>query len=338
MIRPGIILCAVCLIPASAARPAATTDSLLLSGIRQTLSCDFNAAEATFRRFTAEHPGNPAGPFYRAANLQSRMMDAESGLRAEEFLALLDTVIATEEKKLASGERNAELYFYLGNAYSYKGLHEAKSGSLIAGVRHAHRGVGFLEKAIASDSTWADAYLGVGNYKYWAGRYYGILRILPWIRDERDLGVSMVRKAVAEGNLSRWVGVSSLGWIEYDRKRYAAGLDLFQSGLREFPLSRFFLWGAADCAFGMKDYRNAFGLYGRLLESLLDDPAQSGYNEAECRLKMMKSLEALGDREGAAAQADAILALRPASSVEKRIVRHRRAAIECLGRRLKEKP
>jgi tetratricopeptide (TPR) repeat protein len=194
--------------------------------------------------------------------------------------------------------------------------------------------VGYLEKAIQADSTFYDAYLGVGNYKYWAGRFTKYLRWLPWIRDERTLGISMVQRSIERGKLSHWVGISSLGWIEYDRKHFDAGLELFLSGLREFPGSRFFLWGAADCAFGMRDFRLASQYYSQLLESIQRAPGQSGYNEAECRTKLMKSFEALREREGALTQAEAILAMKPVPAVESRIGRHRRAAIECRRRLL----
>jgi tetratricopeptide (TPR) repeat protein len=311
---------------------AQAPDSLLLSGIRLTLACDFDGAMEVFRSYGQAHPDDPAGPFYAAATLQSAMMDAESDGHEREFFDYIDRAIRMGESLLAAGRADARLYFHLGNAYNYKGLYEAKRGALAAGVLHAHRGAGYLEKALAADSAYEDAYLGVGNYKYWSGRYYRYLRWLPWIRDERELGVRMVRRAVEKGTLSRWVGMSSLGWIEYDRKNYSEGLLLFRIGLREFPESRFFLWGEADCLFAMGDFAAAAGRYENLLASILGSEGQSGYNEAECRYKLMTAYDRLGRGAAAGAQARAVLAMKPEAAAEKRMERQRKAAREWLER------
>jgi tetratricopeptide (TPR) repeat protein len=311
---------------------AQSPDSLLLPGIRLTLVCDFDGALAVFRAYEKKHPHDPAGPFYVAATLQSAMMDAESDRHEKEFLKEVNSAIRMGDSLLAAGHGDARLYFHLGNAWSYKGLYEAKAGGLATGVLHAHRGVKYLEQALAADSLYEDARLGVGNYKYWSGRYYKYLRWLPWIRDERELGVRLVRRVIDKGTLSRWVGMSSLGWIEYDRKNYQEGLRLFRQGLAMFPDSRFFLWGEADCLFANGDYGQAAGRYENLLASILGDEGQSGYNEAECRFKLMKAYDALGRQAAAETQARAVLTMKTDASVFKRTERQRKAAAEWLDR------
>jgi tetratricopeptide (TPR) repeat protein len=311
---------------------AQSPDSLLLPGIRLTLACDFDGAMAVFRSYCRTHPHDPAGPFYVAATLQSEMMDAETDLHEEEFFTAVNRSIRLADSLIAAGRVDARLYFHLGNAWSYKGLYEAKRGGLATGILHAHRGVQYLEQALAADSLYEDACLGVGNYKYWSGRYYKFLRWLPWIRDERNLGVRLVRRAIEKGTLSRWVGMSSMGWIEYDRKNYGEGLRLFRQGLAEFPDSRFFRWGEADCLFAGGDYEQAAGRYENLLVSILGDKSQSGYNEAECRYKLMTAYEELGRRTAAETQARAVLAMKTDASVSKRIERQRKAAAEWLDR------
>lgn len=311
---------------------AQSPDSLLLPGIRLTLACDFDAALAVFREYKRTHPHDPAGPFYIAATYQSAMMDAESDRHEKEFFEAVNRCIRMADSLIAAGRQDSRVYFHLGNAWSYKGLYEAKRGGLATGVLHAHRGVGYLEKALEADSLYEDAYLGVGSYKYWSGRYYKFLRWLPWIRDERDLGIRLVRRVIRKGTLSRWVGMSSLGWIEYDRKNYEESLGLFRQGLAEFPESRFFLWGEADCLFADGDYREAAGRYENLLASILGDKHQSGYNEAECRYKLMTAYDKTGRTDAAETQARAVLSLRAEPETMKRMERQRGAASEWLDR------
>jgi tetratricopeptide (TPR) repeat protein len=317
---------------------ASQADSLVDAGIRQTLLCDFDGAMTTFQKVAEVDPGNPIGPFYLAATLQSKMMDWETDTWAVEFYRQIDRVIRMTEEKIEVGGRDPSAYEYLGSAYSYKGLFEAKQGRLVKGVLHAHKGVGYLEKALKLDSSLVDVCAGIGNYKYWAGHFYKYLKWLPFIRDEREAGIRLIRLAMERGRRSRWIGVNSLGWIEFDRKNYRAGLELFESGLREFPGSRFFLWGAADCAFGMEDFTLATQLYLELLSSIRNFGGRNGYNEAECLLKLMKAFAALGEKGKAALEAEDLLALKTTSmAVESRIRKHRKAARECLDRYRRDK-
>jgi tetratricopeptide (TPR) repeat protein len=308
-------------------------DSLIDAGIRQTMLCDFDGAMATFQRLADGDPDNPAGPFYLAATLQSKMMDEETADRAAEFYRQIDRVIRMTEGPIKAGTRDPLVYEYLGSAYSYRGLFEAKQGRLVKGVLHAHKGVGYLQEALKLDSTLMDACAGVGNYMYWSGHFYRYLRWLPFISDEREAGIRLIRKTVERGRRSRWVGITSLGWIEYDRKNFKAGFDLFESGLRQFPGSRFFLWGAADCAFGMKDFTLAIRLYSELLSSIRGSGGRNGYNEAECHFNLLKAYKSLGEYDKAVLQAKAIVAIPPSNpAIESRIKKHRKAARDCLER------
>jgi tetratricopeptide (TPR) repeat protein len=260
-------------------------------------------------------------------------MDEETDAWAVEFYRQIDLAIRMTEDRINTGSRDPLAYEYLGSAYSYRGFFEAKQGRLVKGVLHAHKGVGYLEKALKLDSTLVDACAGVGNYKYWSGHFYKYLKWLPFIRDEREPGIRLIRKTMERGKRSRWVGITSLAWIEFDRKNFKAGLELFESGLCEFPGSRFFLWGAADCAFGMKDFGLAVRLYSELLSSIRDSGGRNGYNEAECLFKLMNAFDGLGEGEKAVLQARTIVALRPSSmAVESKIKKHRKAARECLRR------
>lgn len=317
--------------PVSAKSPFSShIDSLISLGIQATFLHEYDQAESLFAKIEKINPDHPAGPFYRAATAQSKMMDYETSLLADTFEARIQRAIRLGEHALQKNPNDPWLYFYLGNAYSYKGLYLGKTGRLVAGFLHAHKGVNYLEKAVEIDPSLYDAYLGIGGYKYWAGRFYRYLNWLPWIQDERELGIQMIRTAIEKGQFSKWVGINTLGWIEYDRKQYATAMELFSKGLSQFPGSRFFLWGVADCAFGMKNYPLAIQLYSELLESILKANQKNGYNEAECRLKRMQAYEAIGNKTAAQKEAEILLDLKPEKEVLDRIERHRRLAMECL--------
>jgi tetratricopeptide (TPR) repeat protein len=212
------------------------------------------------------------------------MMDYETDMWEELFYDKIGKAIEVGEEQIRNNNEDPWIYFYLGSSYSYKGLYKAKKGKYISGLLSARKGVGYLKEAIEHDSTLYDAYLGVGSYKYWASKY---LKWLPWVSDKRDAGVEMVKAAVEKGTFSYWVGLNSLGWIEYDRKEYESAMTIFQRGVKRYPESRFFIWGLADAAHRLKNFNISIRVYEDLLNNIQHGLFNNGYNEIECRIKLV---------------------------------------------------
>lgn len=301
---------------------SAYIDSLILSGMDLTINSQFDSAMSTFQRVVDFYPDHAVGYFYQAATLQSKMMDYETNLWEGHFFKLINKTIEIGINKVENGDDDPWISFYLGSAHSYKGLYQAKNGGLIKGFISARKGIHHLKRAIEQDSSIYDAYLGLGSYMYWAGKYYKYLRWLPWIRDERDLGVSLVKKAVAKSTFSHWVGVNNLGWIEYDRGSYQSALQLFQYGLNHYPASRFFLWGFASATFSLEQYCDAIDVYNKLLESVRKEEINNGYNEAECHLKLLLAYYQLEDYHQCLFHCHSILNLDTEIKVMERLSEH----------------
>jgi tetratricopeptide (TPR) repeat protein len=278
------------------------------------------------------------GYFYQAALFQSKMMDYETDRWEKEFYDFAGRAIELGERQIEFS-RDPWIFFYLGSAYGYKGLYQAKSGSLISGFLSAHKGLGYLKKALELDSTLYDAHLALGSYKYWSGRFYKYLRWLPFISDDRKEGLAEVRLAVDRGRFSYWVGLNGLAWIEYDRGRFSSALALFDQGLAQYPESRFFIWGRADCLFRLNRFAEAGKEYEALLSSIMNAEVPSPYNEVSCRFKLVQCDDFQKKYPEALAQAETILALKADSQTAKRIHEHVKKAkeyrdrcLEVLGR------
>lgn len=315
-------------------------DSLILRGIDQTFLCKFDSAKATFQKVIDLYPDHFVGYFYQAATFQSEMMDYETNQWEDDFYRLIEKAIRMGKKQIDECDNDPWTYFYLGSAYSYKGLYQGKTGSYISGFISARKGLRHLQKAMELDSTLYDAYMGLGTYKYWSGRFYKFLKWLPWIRDERDEGIRMVKLSVERGTFSYWVGLNSLAWIEYDRKNYVEALGLFQKGLEKYPGSRFFIWGVADCYFGLGHFAKAVVFYEDLLSSIQCSDFNNGYNEIECLVKIVLSRYALMEYEEAFHKCEIILEKKVKKEIAKRLNKHfqiaedyKKRCVEALGRK-----
>lgn len=289
----------------------------------------------TFQKIIDQYPDDLVGYFYQAATLQSEMMHYETDIWGKDFEQLIERAISLGKKEIENGNNDPWTYFYLGTCFSYKGLYQAKIGNYISGFVSARRGLGYLKKAVEKDPTLYDAYLGLGTYKYWAGRFYKYLKWLPWIRDEREEGIRMVKYSVEKGTFSYWVGINSLAWIEYDRKNYWRALALFQKGLGRYPDSPFFIWGVADSYYRLGYFVKAIKVYKKLLKVILSAPLNNGYNEVECRLKLGMSYYALGQYKNALSQYNAILKRETEKKIARRLKKHYRLAKEYRKQSLK---
>jgi len=294
------------------------TSSLLQEGIILTIVHRFEEAQERFKRVQELEEENPAGYFYEAALLQSKMMDWETDQFEKDFLDLIDRAIGLARKRIRRGQEDPWAHFYLGSALSYKGFYLARKGRWLTSLYNAVQGVKELERAVKIDSTLYDAYLGIGTYKYWRSRLTQIFHWLPFFPDEREEGIRMVRLALQRGRYSRYVALSNLTWILMDAGRVRESIRLSQQGLELFPGSRFFLWSLAGGYFMNKNYRKAIEAYQRILDSLKGESYNNHYNELICRLKIAQSYFQLGDYKRSLEECERILNLDLKGEIKKK--------------------
>lgn len=281
-------------------------DSLIQTGIEKSFHADFDSALHIFQEIRTRLPGHPVGSFYMAAVFQMRMMHHETDRWEKSFLACSDTAVALADAWIETQGDNAWIYFFRGNVQSYRGLYLVKRGSLVKGFVSARRGVDDLKKAVSLDSTLLDAFVGIGNYKYWSGKYYRYLRWLPVIADERKEGVAEVRKGM-KGEFSYWLGLNSLAWILYDQENYAEAIELFAKGETAFDSSLVWIWGLADTHKKAGHYETALNYYRYIVQTVRKDSLESGYNEVLARWKMIQCLEQTESLREIIDQADLIM-------------------------------
>ncbi|MBN2102656.1 hypothetical protein JW835_01285 [bacterium] len=271
----------------------ACVDSLIHQGTRLNSMAQFDSAFTTFQQVNRLLPEHPAGSFYLAATLHSKMMHYETDRWELAFSEYRDSTMSRADTWLANRGEDPWIYFFRGSIQTYMGLYQAKRGSLVKGFVSAEGGVDDLIRAIRLDSTCYDAYIGIGNYKYWSGKFYKYLRWLPFIRDERSQGEAEVRLGMEKGCFFYWVGVNSLAWIKYDREHFEEAIRLFELGAAEFDSSLIWLWGLADAHKKGAHYRRALNYYYSIIGEVESDTLESGYNEVLARWKAIQCLEKL---------------------------------------------
>jgi tetratricopeptide (TPR) repeat protein len=275
----------------------AWNDALLKKAIALTAIQRFQEALALTDTVIKLTPNEPSGYFFRAAVLQSRMMDYEDYNGDEK--AFFDATGAC--RKLAqtklqdhtiAGRDEAWAHFFLGSAMGYEAFFIGKKKRYLEAFRYGWQSIQHLEAALKIDPQLYDAYLGIGTYKYYRSKMSKKFSWLPFVKDERELGIRMIRLSIAKGHYSRTASINGLGWILMDENRPAEALALIDSALAIYPNSRFFLWSAGEAAYRVAHYEQAAAHYRLILESLQTEKHLSPYLELVARARLARVYQA----------------------------------------------
>ncbi len=301
---------------------------MILKGIELTINNRFAEAFALFGGLTRQYPASPIGYFYQAATLQSQMLDAEDYSRVPLFHALMDSALLRARALREAGRADAWNTFYEGSAYLYRSFMDSKLGDWLGAYRNALRGVKLLEKAVAQDSTLYDAYLGIGSFKYWKGAKSKIVLWLPFISDEREKGIQLIRKAINKGRLVHWIARDQLAWILMNAGDCEEAVRISQENLEQFPRSRFFKWTLVAAAYRCGKWALSKRLYRELLEEIRQMPENNHYNELECLVKLAEIGCKEQDWSAAYRWADQALRLAVPPAIRKRAHKKLKRALE----------
>ncbi len=265
------------------------TDSLIRRGIQATILQRYRLATAIFDSLISENPIDPRGYFYKAAAIQSKMMDAEDYSESPQFVSTIRKAIDLSNRIVAEMPRDGWANFYLGSGYSYYAFFLIQKRSYFPGLKMAVKGVSFLEKAVQLDSTVYDAYLGIGTYQYWRSRKTKFLKWLPFFPDRTREGLRNIKRALEKSRYARAAALNELIWVEMDRHAWPEAIAYAREGLHEYPGSRFFLWPLAEAYFRAGQYRSAEREFSNLLNQYLAENLSNRYNAAVCAYKVAVS-------------------------------------------------
>jgi tetratricopeptide (TPR) repeat protein len=264
--------------------------SLVVSGIDFILKHEYDRADSVFNVVAHRYPEHPIGYLYQAAVMQAYTMDFDVPIEQEKFDSLL-----------MRGENAAEKFslpwseYFLGTADGYDAYERVESGDWFGGVRKGMSSASQFEEIIGKDSSFYDAYVGIGTYYYWRSRKTEFLQWLPFVKDDRALGITMLIVGAERSEYNRFAAMSALISIYLDAEEYKQAEEWSRRGLNSYPENRIFLWGLATSLDRQNRFAEAASAYANLLENIVRGHAPHPYNEIVCRLNLVKSKIALND-------------------------------------------
>ncbi|MFQ5706213.1 MAG: tetratricopeptide repeat protein [bacterium] len=297
----------------------AKTDSLIELGIQYTIQQAYEKAEAIFTEIENEMPDSPVGYFFHAATLQSKMMDYEIYDEEDAFFALAEKTVKLSQMCLKKDRKNPWTYFFLGGGLGYIAFYQAKQKRYLEGFQNGLKSIKALEMTLKADTTFYDAYFGLGTYKYYRSKLSRHFKWLPFVSDERMQGLAMIQLAISRGKYTRYAAMNGYCWIALAEGDLNEGMRILKQALSEFPTSRVFLWCAAKMSTKLQKWPDALHYYNTILASLQNENKLSLYNEVSCRQKLAAIYLQLGNFDKALEEYKKVQALDINGKTKKRL-------------------
>lgn len=247
---------------------------------------NFSQAEQIFISLIQADTLDPVGYYFLALSFQAQMLDLESDFKLDQFEAALENSIRLAENRLKSNKSDKMAFLTLGNCYGSWAIQEARDGSWFRAFRLGLKAKDNWEKAIALDSSFFEAYAGLGSYLYWKSVFTKRFNWLPFVRDKRQQGIQMLRLAALNSEISKDFALSSLLWINLKEKNYKEALDLAFYFQNKYPEAKFPLWAEGFIYYEKFDWKNAISALERLLERLKEAQPTNYYNLIEVEFRM----------------------------------------------------
>jgi tetratricopeptide (TPR) repeat protein len=162
-------------------------NNLILKGKEYFYQFNITRAQAVFDQIINKYPEYPQGYFYQTYLTfiifsQDMTNDSLAKELDEQVNGTVD--IANKYKKNLNGDIKrieADAEFYLGASYGLKAMNYVIDRNYLGGYWFGRKAKGHLEDVIKIDSTYYDAYLGLGIFHYYVDLLPGIIQFIAGI-------------------------------------------------------------------------------------------------------------------------------------------------------------
>ena len=285
-------------------------EQIIFRGLKLVYEDSTFVAVDEFKKLIALLPDDPIGYFYVAGTLQNMMDDYRNYSYQNEFNQYLNQAIKTGEERKKRGNLTAYDYLYLGGAIGFRGIHEALTGDWVGAFVDGLKGRNYLQKALEIDSTLYDIYYGLGSYHFWRSLKSRIFWWLPFIADNRQKGINMIKLTIEKGKYAKEDARFALVRIWVENKEYDKAFVMINEMNKTHSHKPFLLWFLGRAQLETQMYDGAITTYQDLLNVLTASPYYHPAGEVECRYFLALAYYKNKDFQNSSAQIDSVLAFK----------------------------
>ena len=217
-----------------------STQQLIIKGIDFASTLKYEEAIKVFDKLIQKEPENPRGYFLKSATyfwIFSTDMHNETVGDTLKELSL--QAIEVAEKRVDENKNDIDALFYLGGSYGTLGRYYGANKSYLKAYWYGQKGKNYLEEVVEMDSTYYDAYLGLGIYHYLADvlpKFVKILSFVLGVEGDKEQGIAELNLAAEKGIYTKSEALFFLGAIyTYREREYEKAINIFNKLLTKYP-------------------------------------------------------------------------------------------------------
>jgi tetratricopeptide (TPR) repeat protein len=303
------------------------------AGIDCTVKQDYAGAKRFFIAASAMNPAHPASYIYMAGAIQAQCSDYGRALERGTYDSLLDLGEKYADAMIEHSPQSADGYYYAGTVRAYRAFTSSENGNWAGSVYQGMGAAKQFERAIELNPRHYDAMNGLGTYYYWRSK----LSWIPFVKDRKAEGISMVMAAARRSVYEQGVAQNSLMLMLIEEKRFEEAEQTAYQMLANVPDQRSFLWGLMTLYEQTGNTAGLKKIVPRLLQSILSAPVVNYYNEAACRVKLAQYAYDEGGYKRTVDECEKVLALKKVDAVCVRSLRQKYSMAEELMQKARTK-
>ena len=193
--------------------------SLIDSGKDRIYHFRLQQALNTFRRIQQEYPDFPHGYFYEAyiTTVYFSQDETNDSLDAALHRVVWQAIKVGQQFREQHPDDPDALY-YLGISYGVLGIYHVLNRNYLRGYYYGRKGKNYLEEVVKIDSTYYDAYLGLGIFHYYVDMLPVVVKIIAralGFQGDRKKGIREIRMTSQRGLFFKVEGEFAYAVIRY---------------------------------------------------------------------------------------------------------------------------
>jgi len=220
--------------------------SLSSAGLDLAYNLQFKEATDVFNQLIRLQPDNPHGYLLQSVNYYYRyQLEENHKVFGKQFQQFVLRAVEKSKRSLTDPDKKINALFYTGTAFMYLAAYHGWESEWLKAYWYGRKGIEYLERVVQEDSTYYDAYLGLGLYHYYTDiipRYAKPLTFVLGIENNREKGLQELQLAAKHGTYSKAEALLFLGTIFlYLEKDYDVALNYFEALAKLYPQNASFL-------------------------------------------------------------------------------------------------
>lgn len=295
--------------------PDKSVHKILKSGINLIIDQKYDEAEKLFDQLDKTRKDIPLGKIYLAAVHIAKAYDYEEPYNHEIITKYLEGAKRISDRLIKNDDKNIWNNYFFALTEGYIAYYDALRESWLQSFSTGLSSVSSFEDCLEIDNKFYESYIALGSYKFWKSKKTEFLNWLPFIDDEKEIGIKYLQNAVTYSGYNSHLAIHSLIWIYIEQKDFEEAIKVAQLALKNHPQSRIFKWGLAR-SYESIDPKKSILLYNEILRSYPSSIKSNKINEVTLKHIIAQQLVKINKKEEAIKICDEILSVSGYSKYE----------------------